>query len=272
MARTLRWLVIGLVSLYAAICLLAFLLQRRLLYFPERYPEEMALAAAGRLGLAPWRDARGALAGWRAAPATRPVARLLVLHGNAGSALDRAHYAAAFTGRGVEVILLEYPGYGARPGSPSRGSLGAAAADALDGMVREGAAPVWVLGESLGSGVASGAVALRPGAVKGLVLVTPFARMADVVRLHYPMLPSALLLDRYAPERELASYAGPTVMLLAGRDEVVGVAQGRRLFEALRGPKRLVVQEAATHNGLDLDPGSSLWSEVVAFLSAADPR
>jgi pimeloyl-ACP methyl ester carboxylesterase len=267
--RTVRWLFLAMVALYGALCLLAFAFQRRLLYFPERYPEQAALAVAGRLGLAPWRDARGALAGWRAAPPGLPVARLLVLHGNAGSALDRIHYAAAFSRLGVEVILLEYPGYGARPGSPSRDSLGAAAADALDRMAADGAEPVWVLGESLGSGVAARAVALRPGAIKGLLLITPFARMADIVRLHYPLLPSALLLDRYAPETDLASWAGPSALLLAGRDEVVGVAQGRRLYDALRGPKRLWVQEEATHNGLDLDPAWPFWGEAVAFLGGA---
>jgi alpha-beta hydrolase superfamily lysophospholipase len=267
MFRTAGWALVAVVALYGAICLLAFAFQRRLLYFPARYPERAALAAAARLGLSPWRDAAGVLAGWRAPPAGRPAARLLVLHGNAGSALDRLHYAAAFSRLGVEVVLLEYPGYGARPGRPALGSLGAAATAALDRLAQEGPEPVWVLGESLGSGVAARAVALRPGLVKGLVLVTPFARMTEVVRLHYPILPPALLLDRYAPELDLAAWEGPTAVLLAGRDEVVGLAQGRRLFDGLGGPKRLHLEERATHNGLDLDPAAPLWGEVVAFLA-----
>jgi pimeloyl-ACP methyl ester carboxylesterase len=267
MIRTAGWVLFAIAALYGAICLLAFVFQRRLLYFPDRYPERAALAAAARVGLAPWRDECGALAGWQAAPAGRPAARLLVLHGNAGSALERLHYAAAFSRLGVEVILLEYPGYGARPGNPTLDSLGAAAAAAIDGLTHEGPEPVWVLGESLGSGVAARAVALRPGRVKGLVLVTPFARMADVVRLHYPILPSALLVDRYAPETDLAAWEGPTAVLLAGRDEVVGVAQGRRLFAALRGRKQLHVEEGAAHNGLDLDPAAPFWGEAVELLA-----
>lgn len=266
MARTAGWALVAIAALYTAVCLLAFVFQRRLLYFPDRTGEQAALAAAGRLGLSPWRDAAGALAGWRAAPQGRPLARLLVLHGNAGSALDRLHYAAAFSRLGVEVVLLEYPGYGARPGHPTLRSLEAAAAAAVDQLAKEGPEPVWVLGESLGSGVAARAVALRPGLVKGVVLITPFARMADVVRLHYPILPAALLLDRYAPEADLAAWEGPTAVLLAGSDEVVGVAQGRRLFDSLRGPKRLRVEDGATHNGLDLDPTSPIWEEMVRFL------
>jgi len=102
--------------------------------------------------------------------------------------------------------------------------------------------------------------------VQALLLVTPFARLTDVVRTHYPFLPSFLLRDRYAPVSDLAGFDGPAFVLIAGQDEVVSAGQGRLLFEALRGPKRLVVQEGATHNGLDLRPSLPLWREVVAFL------
>jgi len=266
--RSLRWLLVVAAALYGLVLAVAFLAQRRLLYFPERYPEGRALEPAARLGLAPWRDGGGALLGWRmpAAGPAGPRARVVVLHGNAGSALDRVHYAAALAPLGIEVSLLEYPGYGPRPGAPTMGSLGGAAAEAVDRLAAEGASPIWLLGESLGSGVAARAVALRPGRVKGLVLVTPFARMADVVRLHYPYLPAFLLRDRYEPEDELAAWGGPTWVLVAGRDEVVGVHQGLRLADRLGGPKRVEVQEEATHNGLALGAGEPFWAELVAFL------
>ena len=267
MARVLRWLLGG-TAIYAALCLLAFLLQRRLLYFPERYSEERARLIAKSLGLRPWVDSRGATVGWQALPPGPPQARVLVLHGNAGSALDRDYYAAAFNLLNVEVILLEYPGYGMRAGSPSLAALGDAAAEALDDLAARGKEPIWVLGESLGSGVAARAVALRPGIARGLVLVTPFARMADLVRKHFPFLPSALLRDRFAPATDLAGYRGPAAVIIAGRDEVVGAEQGQRLFEALIGPKLLFLQEEATHNGLNLNSRAPFWREIVDFLTS----
>lgn len=272
MLRTVGWIAAVAAALYVALCLLAFLFQRRLMYFPARYPEDGAVRAAAQLGLSAWRDARGALVGWRASPGGALRARALVLHGNAGAALDRAPYAAALVGEGVEVLLLEYPGYGARPGAPTRAALGAAAAEALDLLAREGPSPIWLVGESLGSGVAARAIALRPGVVRGLVLVTPFARMSDVVKLHYPVLPSFLLLDRWAPEDDLARWTGPTYLLLAGRDEVVSLAQGQRLAEHLHGPRRVVVQAGASHGGLMLGPDQPLWGEVVAFLDGRGAR
>ncbi len=196
----------------------------------------------------------------------RPRARLVVLHGNAGSALDRLSYAAALAPLGIEVWLLEYPGYGPRPGAPSLSSLSEAAVRAVRALAGLGPEPVLLLGESLGSGVAGRAVALAPGSVRGVLLVTPYARMSEVAAIHYPFLPGFLLRDRYAPADDLAGFEGPVALVLAGRDEVVTVGQGRRLYQALRGPRRLWVQEQATHNGVDLEPGLPLWAEAVEFL------
>jgi uncharacterized protein len=263
------WFLLVAVALLAAVGVLAFTFQRRLLYFPARSTEETALSRASQLGLDPWRAPDGSIRGWRAAPAGAPRARVLVLHGNAGSALDRAYYAAALVPRGVCVAILEYPGYGARGGAPSEPSFSAAAVEAVDALAGEGPEPVLLLGESIGSGVAARAARLRPRAVRGVLLVTPFARLADVARHHYPVLPSFLLRDRWAPLDDLEAFAGPTAILVAARDEVVTPEQGRALFSALRGTKRLWEQPHATHNTLDLRPGSELWDEVLAFLTGA---
>jgi pimeloyl-ACP methyl ester carboxylesterase len=263
------WIALLAAGAFAVVLALAFAFQRRLLYFPDRFGEEAALARARRLGLEPWRGRDGSLVGWRAPAAGRPRARVLVFHGNAGSALDRVPYAAALAPRGLEVSLLEYPGYGARAGVPSEGTLSAAAIEAVDALAAEGPEPVLLLGESLGSGVAARAARLRPKAVRGVLLVTPFARLTEVARHHYPFLPGFVLRDRWAPVDDLPRFPGRVAVVLAGRDEVVTAEQGRRLFAALPGTKRLWEDPAATHNTVDLRPGSPLWDEVLAFLAGA---
>jgi uncharacterized protein len=265
------WILVFTVGAFAALTVVAFAFQRRLLYFPERLDERTAAARGRALALDPWRSRDGALRGWRAAPAVPPRARVLVFHGNAGSALDRAFYAAALVPRGLSTSILEYPGYGARAGTPSEDTIAAAAVEAVDALAAEGSQPILLLGESLGSGVAARAARLRPGAVRGVFLVTPFARLTDVAHLHFPVVPRFLLRDRWAPVDDLARFPGPIAILLAGRDEVVTADQGRDLFAALPGTKRLWEQPAATHNGLDLRPDSALWDEVLAFLGAG-PR
>lgn len=255
-------------------------LQRRYIYYPMRASEAELSALAGLAGLADWRDAAGRLVGWRTRRPllAEPKYRVVVFHGNAGFGLHRQYFVDGFhaAGDGLqwEILLFEYPGYGAREGRPSEPALKAAAEAAVEVLLAEDDRPLFVAGESLGSGVAAWLAGRFPDRVAGLFLVTPMTRLADVAAHHYPFLPvRRLLREQYDAEGDLKRYAGPVAVLLAGRDEVIPAAIGRRLFEGYAGPKRLWVQEEAGHNSLDYDPRAGWWREVAGFLiaSAASP-
>jgi len=261
MGRILVTIGIAILLLFGAL----YAAQRKLMYFPTQTSEGEALRAAQASGMAPWRDGGSRLVGWRPLnPQAQPRAVVLVLHGNAGSALDRTYYTHALAPLGIDVALLEYPGYGARPGRPSLDALVDAALEAVDALAQERRV-VWLLGESLGSGVAGRVANARPGIVRGLLLVTPFADIGTVARRHVPFIPTWFVRDRFRPARDLAAFRNPVVILIAGRDEVVGADQGRLLAAALPGPKRIIEQPLATHNTLDLST-RSLWLGAVEFL------
>ncbi|MBP7829225.1 MAG: alpha/beta fold hydrolase [Kiritimatiellae bacterium] len=276
-----RWLYYGLVLpvriaalVFAGAVLMFLALQRKYIYFPVRAPEAELSALAGRAGLADWRDAAGDLLGWRTRRSllAAPKYRLAVFHGNAGFALHRQYFVDGFhaAGDGLqwEVLLFEYPGYGARPGRPSEKSIKSAAEAAVKSLLAEDDRPLFLAGESLGSGVAAWLAGRFPDRVAGLFLVTPMTRLADVAAHHYPFLPvRRLLREQYDAAGDLKRYAGPVAVLLAGRDEVVPAAIGRRLFDGYAGPKRLWVQEEAGHNTLDYDPRAEWWHEVAGFLT-----
>lgn len=253
-------------GLYAALCLLAFLAQRRMMYLPDREPEPEAVERAVGVRLVPWRDTKGAVLGWRRA-ARSGAPRILVLHGNAGDALGRMDYLPVFEAAGFEGVLLEYPGYGPREGERSEASLVADARAALHQLKAESNAPVILLGESLGSGVAAQVAAAEPRLVAGLLLATPFARMTEVAARHYPYLPMKLILrDRWDSLGAIRGYRGPVALVIAGQDEVVGAEQGRRLAQGCPGPIRIWEVPRATHNSLPLTPGRPPWSEALAYL------
>jgi len=243
---------------------------RQLLYFPERQDLSQATERARGLGLAPWLDAPGQLVGWREpSPPPGPRARLLVLHGNAGSALDRPYFRQAFPARHgplpVEVLLLEYPGYGPRAGVPTQASLLAACRAAVAELRRE-PGPLVLVGESLGTAVAALCAAAAPAEVDGLLLVTPLSSIQAVARRHYGIAPSFLVPDPWRADQALPRYRGPVGFLVAGRDEVVFPDLGLALHQAYPGPKRLWLQEEATHNTVRYDPADPTWREVLAFL------
>ena len=130
-----------------------------LIYFQDRAPQENLLKLAESVDCRPWRNDGGEIIGWRNAESRKEArGRIVILHGNAGYALNRTLYIEALEqvdgGRCWEVILFEYPGFGARPGRPGEKAFLAAGAEAVDQLMREDHRPVYLLGESIGTGPA----------------------------------------------------------------------------------------------------------------------
>ncbi|HZJ16227.1 MAG TPA: alpha/beta hydrolase [Chthoniobacteraceae bacterium] len=242
--------------------------QNKLIYFPTRASEVNLLEGARRVELEPWRDESGAIIGWRSQHPQSPTeARFLVLHGNAGYALHRWPYAAGFSEvLSCEVYILEYPGYGARAGSPSESSLLDAGEQALRLLKKGSALPVFVLGESIGSGVAAGVAARAPDLVSGLIMLTPLSCLDDVAAYHFPWLPVRLLLrDHYPAIEWLKKYHGPLAVTLASDDEVIPNKFGQKLFDSYAGPKRLWTKPGM-HNTIHTSLDPLWWRAVVEFV------
>jgi pimeloyl-ACP methyl ester carboxylesterase len=258
------------VLVYLGLCLVVAGCQNKMLYFPTKCTEPDALARAKEAGLEPWRDARGKLIGWKR-PAPRATARLVVFHGNAGCAVDRSYYADAFgglTGRaGWEVFIFEYPGFGSRDGSPGKDSFIAAGRAAVEELLAADSRPLFLLGESIGSGSAAAIAGALPGKIAGAVMMIPFARLEEVAKAKLPWLPVGLLLrDKFDNIASLANYKRPVAFVIAENDEVVGAAQGRKLHAAYAGPKKLIVLPGATHNNFPTDPDAQWFRDVTDFV------
>jgi uncharacterized protein len=261
--------------IYLGLVLLLALLQRHLIYLPSRLREEQLLRQAEREGLHPWRDRENQLLGWRSSPHNAvplPRNRLVVFHGNAGYALHRSYYVNGFhrdpeSAATWELFLFEYPGYGARPGSPSEASILTAARTAIAGLLRDDSRPIFLLGESLGSSFAAALAAEYPQSISGLFLVTPLTCMADVAASHYRFLPVRWMLrEHHDVQAHLQKFPGPVAFLVAGRDEVMTNNLGEKLYRQYPGYKKLWIQPDAGHNTLDFSARAPWWRQVEDFL------
>jgi pimeloyl-ACP methyl ester carboxylesterase len=272
-ALTRLWQVLRIVIL-VWLGLLAFLAlsQRSMIYFPSKNSPAILQSEASAQGFEPWTTPGGETIGYRSLPApgdSRRPAAVLITHGNAGYAMHRADFAtilrAAAPDRALSVYILEYPGYGARSGRPSQTDFLAAADEAL-GQIPAGL-PVILLGESIGTGVASATAAAHPDRIAGLLLLTPFDSLANVAQHHYPLLPVRWIMrDQYPSEEWLKKYRGPVAIILAGDDTVVPAKFGEKLHETYSGPKLLLIADQADHNDLLHKLGQDDWRGSVDFL------
>jgi uncharacterized protein len=268
---------VGIILLVVAAVLVApigllWAFQRRLIYLPA--PRTVPPAASVLPGAEEVRfeTADGLrLGGWFVPAEGREAPRtaVLVCNGNGGNRSLRAPLAVALARMGLHVLVFDYRGYGGNPGQPTEAGLATDARAALDYLVGRpevDPARVVYLGESLGAAVALRLATERPPAA--LVLRSPFASLAEVGQLHYPLVPVSLLLrDRYDSAALAGRLAAPLLVVAGGRDRIVPASHSRRLFAAAPQPKRLVVVDGADHNDHDLLAGPRLLAEVRGFLA-----
>jgi pimeloyl-ACP methyl ester carboxylesterase len=121
------------------------------------------------------------------------------------------------------------------------------------------------MGQSLGSGIASAAVAARPDKIAGLILLTPFDSLAAAAATHYPWFPvRPLLRHRLDSDQNLAGYRGPVAFIVAENDGTIPPKHGERLYHLYTGPKRLWLVPGAGHN--DFDALLADWPRIVSWL------
>ena len=234
---------------YAMIAVAAFVLQRRLMYFPDpqrTLPASFALSGVDERVIETPDGER--LVAWygRAAPG-QPT--LLYFHGNAGNLASRSERVRRFLARGCGIFMLSYRGYGGSTGTPSETANVADAKLAYAALRREGvaASEIVVYGESLGSGVAVQVAADLP--VAGVALDAPYTSIVDVAAGAYRFLPvRPFMFDRYETMQFLPKVRAPLLVLHGEEDEVIPVAMGRAVYAAANAPKEIVTFPHAGHS------------------------
>ena len=209
------------------------------------------------------------LSGWYLPGRGEPHAALMYSHGNAGDIRDWVHAAPPFVEAGVSVLVWDYRGYGRSEGVPSEKGLyrdGEAIWQWLHQRASQERLPSFLLGKSLGSAVAIHVAAIQAESERapaGLILDSAFTSMSEVIANVAPV-PRALIPQLYENVEQAPAIRCPTLVIHGGRDQLVPVAQGRRLYEALTAPKAMQILERAGHN--DISSYARYHNWLLAFL------
>lgn len=275
--RLARWLAVLLLLGYAAVCATLYIRQNELEY-PRKatgvdLDAPIAIARAATVGLVPWdqpipgaASPQGYVLGDFRSPAPRGT--VVVFHGNGNWAGQRMTFVEAFRRRGFRTFLYEYPGYGGRPGAPSEKAIVPDARALIRALDQAGLGPIYLCGESLGSGVAS-AVAGDPALpVHGILLITPWDTVANVGLYRYPYIPvRQLMTDRYDSIAKLEHFAHPICVVRSAHDEIIPPPLTLNLFAHLPAHKKLILQENCGHEDWPSAPELTWWDEALDFIA-----
>lgn len=239
---------------YAAILVLVFLFQPRLVYFPMKgaygiTPQTYGLAF--ERATLPTEDGEQLAAWWIPAP-TPARGTVLLFHGNAGNISHRIDYAKMFYGMGYNTLLMDYRGYGESTGAPSeQGTYRDAAASWAWLTAIKGVKPsdIVIFGESLGGGVATWLAAQQiQQASRALILASTFTSIPDLGAQVYPWLPVRWLSRiQYDNLTNLKKIRAPVLIAHSTGDELIPYAHGQRLYAAALEPKTFL-QVSGGHN------------------------
>ena len=238
---------------YCLLCLLLYLLQRQLIYFPvpaQLPPTEPLLLQQTDATVVVSRKARDT------------SQALLYFGGNAEDvSVSLPQFAAAFPGHAI--YLMHYRGYGGSSGSPSEQAL-VADALALYDQLRGKHNTITVIGRSLGSGVAVQLAAQRK--VAQLVLITPFDSLSALAQRQFPLFPVKWLLkDTYHSVAYAPAITSRTLILVAEQDEIIDRAHTEGLYRAFAPGIASLKSYSGSHNT------NLPASQLAAWLATATP-
>lgn len=250
MSSYLTSLLIGLALLNAFM----YFQQPRMIFYPvsglEATPadwglvyEDVALQAADGVRLHGWY-----------VPAAGAEQVLLFFHGNAGNISHRRASLEIFHRLGLNVLMIDYRGYGLSEGSPDEAGLYRDAMAAWDYLIDErgfAADEVVIFGRSLGGAVAVELASQVPA--RGLIVESSLSSARDFARLVFPLL-SRLIVMRYDfnSVAKLPQVQAPVLVLHSPDDEVMPFHLGERVFAAAPEPKVFVRLRGDHNNGFYL--------------------
>jgi len=221
------------VTLYVAVLGYLFLAQTGMLFPAGNVPPGPPMPPSAERMEIP-REAGVTLVGAHLPPRDAGPARLTVIgfggngwNADAMALMLRDLYPAA------DIVVFFYRGYRPSGGKPSAEALVADARVVYDRVRTHWPdARIVAVGFSIGTGVAASLAAARP--LDGVILVTPFDSLTEVVSRHFPWLPVRLLLrQRMDSLANIRQAHMPVATVVAGNDTLIPPTHARALERAV---------------------------------------
>jgi hypothetical protein len=261
------------IGIAAALLLTAMgirLFENSFIYFPPRFPEgfpppelyarqveEVWLSTLDRVRVNAW---------YLPSPTSKRA--LLWFHGNAENIGHGLEHLGFYARLGVNVLAVDYRGYGKSEGSPNEAGVYRDADAAYDYLIQERhiqPQDIFVFGHSLGGAVAVDLASRRD--CGGLIVQSSFTSAKDMARrtFHIPLF-EYIPKSQFNSLEKIRGVRAPILIVHGTRDETVPFSMGQRLFAASPEPKFFFPVEDAGHNDVVEVGGEGLLDHLKSFL------
>jgi len=249
-------------------------IENQLIYFPPRYPQ----------GFPPPQTYQGEVedvwlltadgvrinAFYRSNSASKQV--LLWFHGNAENIGYGLEHLRALAKIGVNILAVDYRGYGKSQGKPDEAGVYHDADAAYDYLIQQKhfrAEDIFIYGHSLGGAVAINLASRRP--CGGLIVQSSFTNARAMARRAFAIpLIEYVVKSRFDSLQKIRDVHAPILIVHGTRDEVAPFEMGQQLFRVAPEPKRFYPIERAGHNNLMEVGGESYLTCLQSFIAESE--
>ncbi|MFT3749412.1 MAG: alpha/beta fold hydrolase [Agriterribacter sp.] len=175
---------------------------------------------------------------------------VLYLHGNRKNIEWYAKYAPAFTGKGYEVWMIDYPGFGKSSGKLTEQKL-YEYAEQLYTMAKAkyNADNIIIYGKSLGTGIAAWLASKKSS--KRVILETPYYSVASLASHYLPVYPISRLLKYQLPTYAHINIINAPVTIFHGTsDNVIPYSNAAKLKPLMNPKDEFIPIPGGEHNNL----------------------
>ncbi|WP_201029678.1 alpha/beta hydrolase [Leptospira alstonii] len=249
--------------LLSAVLLFLFLVwwnQDRLIFFPEKLPENFIFRFSNEFQEIKLDTPDGETSYGLFFQSKSNVSKKTVLffHGNAGSLRTWGGIYEDFLPLGWNILITDYRGYGKNSGSISEKSMNEDAELWLDYSLNVLKIPrneIVIYGRSIGTGVAANLVFKNPDL--NLFLETPFTDLPSLAKNYYPFLRPWMLRFQFRNLTKLEVVRSKIRIFHGTQDEIIPYSNSEIIFKKLKERNRdaiLFTIPNGSHNDLTVYP------------------
>jgi alpha-beta hydrolase superfamily lysophospholipase len=194
-----------------------------------------------------------------------PKGTVVFYHGNADTADDRQWVGSSIARNGYRVVLVEYPGFGRRPGRVTIDNVVDSSQSAFQEVRNEFKGPLILSGESLGAGMAAQVAGKQGDAAVGAILFVPWDSLLKVVQETMPIVPARFMLHRELSSIEaLSRFSKPVLIAAAEHDFVIPNHHAAALARTVPSSSFVMLKDVG-HGNWNERLDDARWGEFLDF-------